>query len=115
MKTKKKTSISKFIDCNYYLMDVINNPEQPELNLPANQTYELELTYPLSKPYPKFKIHTNKGMKLPKLLKKIGNAYSKVYTTPEKFGVWGHGIEDLCIEGIKIDNKNKKIKLLMGS
>lgn len=54
-------------------------------------------------------------MGLGKLLQKIGEAYRKVYEEEDKYGVWGHYITDLAIEGIKVNYKTKKITLDVGS
>lgn len=91
-------------------------------NLPANSTYELIIDYPLSN-WGRFKIKTGKnGLGLVGLLSKIGKLYQEVYDTDEededgeeKYGVWGHDITDLHLEGIDIDHKRKKIRLVMGS
>src|ERR1700722_833080 len=85
------------------------------LQLPPNQTFELIIDYPVST-NAVYKIHTGKsGIGLCKLLKKIGEAYRKVYAAEKKYGVWGHYITDLVIEGITVDFKKKKIRLDVGS
>jgi|ERR1019366_4700639 hypothetical protein len=83
--------------------------------LPPNQTFELIIDYPVSNPAT-YKLHTGKsGMGLCRLLKEIGKAYEKVYAAEDKYGVWGHFITDLAIEGISVDFKKKKIRLDVGS
>ena len=54
---------------------------------------------------------------LHELLLKIKKVYKEVYTRAEEFGVWGHTIHDLVIEGLKIyrDNDNYLIELSIGS
>lgn len=83
--------------------------------LPPNRTYELIIDYPLSNPA-KYRIKTGiNGLSLVQLLKRIGNAYRKVYDKEDFYGVWGHYITDLAIEGISINHKTKKIRLNVGS
>jgi hypothetical protein len=88
--------------------------------LPANQTYDLLIDYPLTHPAT-VKIKTGKGgMNLIKLVKVIGNAYTKIYEAePDSeycdedgtYDIWGHGIDDLCLVGIDINHTSKKITL----
>lgn len=83
--------------------------------LPANKTFELVIDYPLKHPA-LFKIKTGKsGMGLNLLLLKIGKNYEKVYQNESKYGIWGHNIGDLQLEGIEIDYKNKRITLHVSS
>lgn len=83
--------------------------------LPPNQTFELIIDYPIST-WARYKLKTGKsGMGLGKLLGEIGKAYQKVYAAADKYGVWGHSIDDLAIEGINIDFVKKIIRLDVGS
>lgn len=106
----KKQSIQ--VDVQVAMLDCFKGDLQ---QLPPNQTFELLIDYPLSKPAV-YKIKTGQhGMGLGKLLQKIGEAYRKVYEEEDKYGVWGHYITDLAIEGIKVNYKTKKITLDVGS
>lgn len=89
--------------------------------LPANKTYQLIIDYPLDKPAI-YKIHTSKtGMGMLALISKIGKLYEKTYEDEDatedggRYGIWGHSIEDLCLEGITVDHKKKRITLSIGS
>ena len=85
--------------------------------LPANQTFDLVIGYPLggTKPH-HFPIKTGKkGMGLIALLGKIGQAYEKLYEDPVGNHIFGHGIDDLCLEGININFTAKTITLRVGS
>lgn len=83
--------------------------------LPPKKTYTLVISYPLSKPYKK-QINTGKnGMGLGGLLVEIGKAYNEVYAKDDEYGVWGHDMEDLAIEGISINPKTNTITLSVGS
>lgn len=87
-----------------------------DLSLPANQTYTLVVDYPFSIPG-HFPIKTGKGMGLSGLFKEIYKAYIKQYVNAEKQddnGYW-HGIEDLAIQGIRVNHKKKEITLDVGS
>jgi hypothetical protein len=83
--------------------------------LPPNQTYNLIIDYPLDKPA-SFKIRTGKnGMTFLSLLNKIGIYYNKIYENEDKYGIWGHDIDDLSLQGVDINHKNKTINLSLGS
>ena len=111
---KKKTQhITIFIPVSQ-----LNGPWKGELErLPANKTFDLILDYPFgSVREHHFAINTGKkGMGLVALLGRIGKAYEKVYQDPDKYGVFGHGIDDLQLEGIRINYKTRKIHLDIGS
>ena len=111
MKKKiKKQNITTNIPVSY--LDGWNGYLQ---NLPPNQTFELIIDYPVST-WARYKIRTGKkGMGLGKLLGVIGKSYEKVYAAETKYGVWGHYITDLAIEGIQIDFEKKVIRLDVGS
>lgn len=84
-------------------------------DLPPNKIYELIIDYPLSVKA-KFKIHTGKnGLGLIKLLGIIGKKYIHIYENPRQYGIWGHVIDDLQLEGITVNHKKKTIELSMGS
>jgi hypothetical protein len=92
--------------------------------LPPNKIYELVIDYPLSNPAV-YKIKTGKnGMGLVTLLGKIGKLYQRVYALEDRrisagkeglYGIWGHDMDDLAIEGININHKKKIITLDVGS
>jgi hypothetical protein len=83
--------------------------------LEPGQDFELEIDYPLSSPA-KFKFNTGSdGMGFVGLSTFIGKCYAKIYDNCEKYGVWGHDIEDLRLTGIQVDIKNKTIRLYIGS
>ena len=88
-------------------------------NLPPNEIYTLLIDYPYMDNYPSFKIKTGKnGLGFIELIAKIGDIYSKIYDdedTDGRYGIFGHDIDDLAIEGIHINSKNKTIKLSIGS
>jgi len=83
--------------------------------LPPNETYELLIDYPLANPA-RFNIKTGKnGLNLVALLGKIGKCYEEVYNEEDRYGIWGHDIGDLSIQGIDVNHVKKTIKLSMGS
>src|SRR6185437_4426704 len=45
----------------------------------------------------------------------FADQYAKIYETPERYGVWGHDITDLWIEGLMYYPKERVIYALMGS
>jgi hypothetical protein len=83
--------------------------------LAGDSVYELIIDYPISSPAT-FKIITNKhGMDAIQLMNKINYFYDKIYSHTDKYGVWGHCKEDLCIEGIYVDHERYRITLAIGS
>lgn len=120
----KKNSENMTLDIPVtYLIDATWKGEFQKL--PPNRTYELTIDYPLSNPAT-YKIKTGKkGMGLIKLLKAIGKAYERTYAREDRtlkseeeggvYGIWGHDIGDLALEGISINHKTRKIRLDIGS
>lgn len=110
MKKVKKQNIS--LDVQVSALDYFKGDMQL---LPPNKTYQLIIDYSVSN-WATYKIHTGKsGIGLNRLLTYIGKAYNKVYAAEDKYGVWGHGINDLALEGINIDHTSKTIRLQVGS
>lgn len=120
MKKKIKESIDVFVPVTSLIYSKGNFDK-----LPAKKVYELVIDYPLTKPA-RYKINTGKnGMGLVALLNRIGKLYQKVYDREDAtmkseseggcYGIWGHDIGDLSIEGINIDHKKKVITLDVGS
>jgi hypothetical protein len=86
-----------------------------KITLPSNQTYKLIIDYPVSLTYVK-NIKTGKtGKDSVDIIRAIGVAYTHVYNDTEKYGIWGHDMDDLVIEGIKVNHTKKIIELLIGS
>lgn len=119
---KNKQSITVFVPVTH-LLGIWSRKEFQKL--PANQTFELKIDYPLSHPA-YYKIRTGKkGMGLARLLVAIGKAYQKTYEVEDatmtseeeggRYGIYGHAMEDLSIEGISVDYKKKTIRLDVGS
>ena len=112
---KKKNKQSIAIDIP--VAQFQDTPWKGELDkLPPNQTFYLNIDYPIDGPGHSFLIKTGKhGLGLIGLLNEIGSAYEEIYKAPERNRVYGHSINDLIIEGINIDFKNKLITLDVGS
>lgn len=49
------------------------------------------------------------------LINIIITKYKWIYSKPEKFGIWGHCLEDLVIEALNLDTESNKIILYVGS
>lgn len=115
-KLKNTQSITLFIPVTY-LLGMWKNEFQ---ELPPNQSFQLIIDYPLSRPAI-YKINTGKkGMGLSRLLKTIGKKYQQTYNREDAseegvYGIYGHSIDDLSIEGIKVNYKKKTIRLDVGS
>ncbi len=106
---KNKTSIV----CDFKV-DRSDCHDGKDIFLPPNQKYNLTIDYPCNKSV--FTISTGKsGLGTMGLVKKISKLYERIYSKPFHYGVWGHGIEDLVIERIHVDNVKKRITLDVGS
>lgn len=104
---------TKSVNCNTKISDIENKME--DVFLPANEIFTLEIDYPLDKPA-KFKIKTGKtGIGTAKLITKICFLYHKIYENDEKYGIWGHCIDDLTLEGINVNFGKKLITIDVGS
>lgn len=104
---KGKTPLNGFNKVTETMFEQIGTKEYNSRNVYFNDTIEgtLYLCYPLSVVI-KEKI---KFSSLHELIKGIRDTYKKIYRSQksiEKYGVWGHGIYDLCIESIKIYEGN---------
>ena len=49
------------------------------------------------------------------LLKCIWKGYDRIYKSSDKYGVWGHDLTDLMIEGIKYNPVKNEVTLDVGS
>lgn len=96
-----------------------------DVSLRPNETYKLHIDYPLSNPAV-FKIKVGKtGLTATKLVKKICEAYEKIYEVDDAeqdldtdeltYGVWGHSIEDLYLNSIMVDHTKKEIYIELSS
>lgn len=83
--------------------------------LPPGQCYQLTINYPLETQYNIFIETTKNGMGLSQLLFEIGKAYKRIYESPKRYGVYGHSINDLYLEGIDVDHDKQIITLSVGS
>lgn len=109
---KSKTVLNGFNKLNYCPVgqDIF---ECGDINFNKNINGTLYLTYPLSVVI-KEKIIFNS---LYSLIKEIRKTYRKIYKNREsviKYGVWGHDIYDLLIEGITL-YKDFSVKVSIGS
>jgi hypothetical protein len=105
--------------CNERIEDDYGDVKSDKLFLPPNKKFELIIDYPLQCPT-HIKFNTGKtGMGYMALVKKIKKEYARIYAEDdsgsERYGVYGHGIEDLVLERISIDFGEKLITLDIGS
>jgi len=75
------------------------------------QKLEFIIDYPLDHPK---KVIVREVKSLADILIPLAKAYKKIYKTPAVYGIYGHGIEDLFFEGIKI-NPTGPCELIVGS
>lgn len=107
MKTIDKQSVSLYVP-----IYALSKSWKGTFNkLPPNKTYTLIIGYPLNNPA-KIEVKTGKtGMGVANLLAKIGESYRNVYDNAERFGIWGHDIDDLILSGVNVNHKTKMITL----
>ena len=84
-----------------------------KLFVAQNESVILIIDYPLHDPFIK-KLNGGKlGLTAADLVDEIIKSYQKIYQNLGKYGVWGHDMEDLVIEGI--NRTGNKIYLSIGS
>jgi hypothetical protein len=85
------------------------------ISLPPNSVYTLLIDYPVESSVG-FPVNSGKnGMDTINLLSLIGDAYEKIYASPNYFGVWGHAIGSLVLESVYVNHDKKLITLEVGS
>ena len=114
MKPAKPNRISVNIVCPIENLMGLKQPKQ-ELHLPPNTKFDLIVDYPLEEKATFSFITGANGMGLQGVMVEIGKAYTAIYDKADKYGVYGHGTEDLMLAGIKVDLNSKKITLEIGS
>lgn len=116
MKVEKMAKdIFKKIDIDVRISKIKTYVKDIQYKLPPNESYKLIIRYPLSNPA-EFEIKTGKdGLNQLDLIAKIGTCYNKVYKNADKYGIWGHVIEDLVLVGIDINHTKKIITLQVDS
>ncbi len=124
--------------CTYVVdwekQDVLNAIIGPKKLLIREETVSIVFTYPL-KNKASFEYTNKGGFTRLDLFRCIYEGYKKIYETEEKdagdpgtyenlynrkpsqgrYGIWGHYITDLRIEGIAYDPKTLLVELLIGS
>jgi len=107
--------MSKKEKCKLGISVIYLSSIKGNVRLPPNSLYTLRIDYPLDVGVG-FPVKTGKqGMDITEILGTIGDAYEKVYATPNHFGIWGHGIGDLVLESVTVDHDSKLITLSVGS
>ncbi len=77
---------------------------------------QIVFDYPLTDPVTfSFTTRCKKGWTRKALFCAIRQGYRKIYQNDEKYGVWGHCMEDLVIEGVRQNKRGGKFSLDMGS
>lgn len=108
-KTQSITTNFKLEDSQYW--------RGSDLYLLPNKTYTLVIDYPFDEERRySFKTAKGRGMGLLGLIKKISECYDETYDDADENGngYW-HSIEDLVIEGIRVDHVKRIIRLDVGS
>ena len=79
--------------------------------LPPQQTYHLEIDYPLQKSW-KFQIKTGKhGLGTNGLVSHIIKIYDKIYKNEDKYLVHKHALDDLYLSSIEVNHCKKTITI----
>ena len=103
--------IKETVKCNFR----IKADPVREVTMISGKTYQVVIDYPLDAPV-SFPVEVpGTGMTTMQLIDQIREIYRKIYKTPAKFRVWGHGIDDLWVEEIHINHEKGLINLRMGS
>ena len=90
---------------------IVRLPEADQEFLPKGK-FPVVLDYPLDKVY---KFEVQGPMTVVQLCCRIAKEYKEViYADCEKYGVWGHVIDDLFIESLKLDDDDN-VHVGMGS
>ncbi len=76
-------------------------PHNPNQILTKSKSITIRLDYPLDGDYD-FVYSSKNGFTLSKVISLIRKSYKKIYDNPGKYGVWGHDIGDLIIEGVEL-------------
>jgi hypothetical protein len=109
-----------------YKEEMEKSPAEEILDIKPG-TWLLEVNYPLSKVYRKEFEVPEKGITRQELMDLAAKAYHKVYyfvnmgiyadgideysKVWNKYGIWGHGIEDLTIHTFDVDDESNTIAL----
>lgn len=80
----------------------------------AAGTYTFKYDYPLSN-VATFTHKLKKKTTVANLLSIGRKDYERIYREEDKYGIWGHDIEDLVFEEVEIDEKKKTIYFEIGS
>lgn len=94
------------------VMDSLNELKDPQTIVVPLDAVNIEFDYPLHRSA-SFQHHTRGGFTRLGLFKRIRDDYRKIYKTPLEYGIWGHGIDDLFLEGATLDGN--RLTLSMGS
>jgi hypothetical protein len=74
----------------------------------------IQFDYPLETPAV-MKFKDKNGFDLAKIIQCIIEGYVNIYKSEEKYGIWGHEINDLSIEAILYDEKKNLVTMSIGS
>lgn len=109
MKTKQKAPKTNTINCD---INISQWESAKNVTLLPNKEYILTIDYPFGwndRGYD-FKIKTgHDGKTTVDVINEIVKAYKCIYKNPEKYGVFGHGIEDLNLTRISVNHVKKTI------
>ena len=102
MKTKKINIDSMHIKSITNLNKQITNRQQINIHFDYPLDNKHIITY-----------NRSTGFTLNDIIICIQDGYESIYKKPTKYGIWGHGLSDLYLEGITM--KGKDIYLSVGS
>jgi hypothetical protein len=60
---------------------------------------KIEFTYPMRKPET-FSFKSKNGFTLREFVQAVRKGYKRIYKDPKKYGIWGHCMADLYLEGL---------------
>lgn len=111
---------SKIETARMFLQISMGSCSKGNVTIPPNKTYTLRLDYPFAGEKHYFTIKSGKkSLSANDLIGKICSIYeNKIYkndATMDKYGVFGHGIDDLTLSEIKVNHVKKTITIGTGS
>ncbi len=104
---------TRSVSMNLRVSDLLNEKQIGGAFLPEGK-FTVILDYPLGAEH-HFVVQSKFGMTAYDVAVRIAREYKKIYNEPERYGVRYHNIEDLAIEGMRVDLENSVVRVDIGS
>jgi len=84
----------------------------------AGKEIRIEFDYPLDETYP-MTFSRKGGWTLGQVIQKVIDGYAMIYKNDTRYGIWGHAIGDLVLEGLSVSypkmGRGPVVQLSVGS